>query len=80
MLVWDAATRSVIRRLNGHTSFVFGAAFSPDGQTIVTASHDRTARIWPSVAQLLEEADALIQRDPPEFTPEERTRFGLEGD
>lgn len=38
---------------------------------------DKTARIWPSVEQLLSEAKALIQRDPPEFTPEERTRFGL---
>jgi hypothetical protein len=34
--------------------------------------------VWPSVEKLLAEAEALIQRDPPEFTPEERTRFGLE--
>lgn len=70
-------TRSVIRRLDGHTDKVLSAAFSPDGQAIVTASADRTARIWPSVGTLLKEAESLIQRDPPEFTPEERTRFGL---
>jgi WD40 repeat protein len=53
------------------------AAFSPDGQIIVTAGHDRTARIWPSVDALLAEAESLIERDPAEFTPEERVRFGL---
>jgi hypothetical protein len=32
--------------LNGHESFVHSAAFSPDGSRIVTASADKTARIW----------------------------------
>ncbi len=32
--------------LSGHTDRVFGAAFSPDGTRIVTASLDKTARIW----------------------------------
>ncbi len=80
VLVWDVETRSVIRRLDGHTDKVFSAAFSPDGQTIVTASADKSARLWSSVEQLLAEAEALIQRDVPEFTPEERTRFGIGGE
>ena len=32
--------------LQGHTSSVLSAAFSPDGQRIVTASYDKTARVW----------------------------------
>src|SRR4030095_4969150 len=32
--------------LSGHGGTVAGAAFSPDGRRIVTASFDRTARIW----------------------------------
>jgi WD40 repeat protein len=32
--------------ITGHTDWVRWAAFSPDGRRIVTASKDRTARIW----------------------------------
>jgi len=32
--------------LRGHTREVSSAAFSPDGSRIVTASNDKTARIW----------------------------------
>jgi hypothetical protein len=32
--------------LAGHTSFVYGAGWSPDGSRIVTASAGETARIW----------------------------------
>jgi WD40 repeat protein len=33
-------------RLVGHESWVWSASFSPDGGRIVTASNDRTARVW----------------------------------
>ncbi|GLZ32236.1 hypothetical protein Lesp02_44240 [Lentzea sp. NBRC 105346] len=33
-------------RLTGHTGHVNTVAFGPDGRTIVTASHDHTARLW----------------------------------
>jgi WD40 repeat protein/TPR repeat protein len=32
--------------LTGHTAYVHDVAYSPDGLRIVTASNDRTARIW----------------------------------
>jgi WD40 repeat protein len=32
--------------LNGHEGAVSSAAFSPDGSRIVTASYDKTARLW----------------------------------
>ncbi len=32
--------------LSGHENFLSDAAFSPDGTRVVTASWDRTARLW----------------------------------
>ena len=32
--------------LQGHTSEVYSAAFDPSGETVVTASRDKTARLW----------------------------------
>lgn len=37
---------AAIKTLEGHTGAVVDAAFSPDGTKIVTASWDKTARIW----------------------------------
>ena len=32
----------------GHEGSVRSASFSPDGQRVVTASYDNTARVWPA--------------------------------
>ena len=44
--IWDAATGAEIATLRGHEAGVRSAEFSPDGARIVTASDDRTARLW----------------------------------
>ena len=45
----------LLATLPGHTGFVVSAVFSPDGQRIVTASQDQTARVWNAASgQLLE--------------------------
>ncbi len=33
-------------QLSGHQGYVYSASFSPDGQRILTASWDNTARVW----------------------------------
>ncbi|MGH8898389.1 MAG: WD40 repeat domain-containing protein [Egibacteraceae bacterium] len=42
----DAARGEELLVLRGHEDSVRGVAWSPNGQCLATASHDRTARIW----------------------------------
>jgi WD40 repeat protein len=44
--VCDVATGKALFDLEGHTSQVRDIDYSPDGQWLVTASEDHTARIW----------------------------------
>ena len=44
--IWNAETGLPERKLEGHRSLVNDAAFSPDGNSIVTASNDKTAILW----------------------------------
>ena len=46
---------SMFARLAGHTSWVFSAAFSLDGQRVVTVSEDGTARVWDVKEALLQD-------------------------
>ncbi|MDB5313085.1 MAG: hypothetical protein JWO38_7287 [Gemmataceae bacterium] len=45
--VWDAETGEFVRALVGHGSYVYGLAWSPDGNTLASAgSFDGTAKLW----------------------------------
>jgi len=43
---WDSADGRLVATLRGHINVVDDVDFSPDGQPIVTARYDQTARIW----------------------------------
>jgi WD40 repeat protein len=65
-----------VRVLSGHEGDVRSAAYSPDGRFIVTASADRTARIWEAdYRDFIAYACTRVFRD---FTPQERALYGID--
>ena len=44
--LWDVDTSTLRTALKGHTDKVRDIAFSPDSKTLITASRDKTMRLW----------------------------------
>jgi hypothetical protein len=73
----DALDRypATVRTLQGHTAFLYSAAFNPDGQRILTASTDSTARLYlVHMEDLLAVAACRVPRS---LTDEEIKRFDV---
>jgi eukaryotic-like serine/threonine-protein kinase len=46
VFIADVGTLQTVRILSGHTGFVPGVAFSPDGKMLASASADQTLKMW----------------------------------
>jgi WD40 repeat protein len=44
--LWDVATGKEVHCFRGHTYYVRGVAFAPDGRTALSCSWDNTMRLW----------------------------------
>jgi serine/threonine protein kinase/WD40 repeat protein len=46
IVIRDARSGEVLRRVEGHTGQVFSIAFSPDGRRMLSGGRDRLIRVW----------------------------------
>ncbi|KAG1885228.1 WD40-repeat-containing domain protein [Suillus subluteus] len=44
--IWDAKTGNLVAILKGHTHWVMSLAWTPDGERLISGSHDDSIRIW----------------------------------
>lgn len=44
--MWDVSSRSCLFTMIGHDNWVRGLVFHPGGKYVISASDDKTLRIW----------------------------------
>ncbi|WP_133164060.1 WD40 repeat domain-containing protein, partial [Cuspidothrix issatschenkoi] len=52
---------TVLQTLTGHSELLWSVAYSPDGQTLASGSHDKTIKIWQVAASI---SKAPVQQTP----------------
>ena len=44
--IWNIDTGTLLHSLKGHAGDIYDAAFSPDESKLITASEDKSVKIW----------------------------------
>jgi WD40 repeat protein len=44
--IWDVEVETLVKRMEGHTSYVWGVSWSPESSQFATAHQDGKVRIW----------------------------------
>ena len=72
--LWEVGSGLPVRSLQGHTSIVWGVAFSPDGKMLALASKDGTAKVWDwRSGELLESLNFPSEVTSVAFSPDSQT-------
>jgi len=79
IILWDIESGQILRRYRGHSSSVFGLAFTPGSRTILSTAAEDTVCEW----RVDLDNDALtawakVNRYVPDLTDQQRTQYHME--
>lgn len=63
--LWDVAARKELRTLRGHTDAVYGASWSPDGASLLSAGSDGNIVLWDPHAGVKKSVHLPTTHNPP---------------
>ncbi len=79
LALFEVSSGRILRYFHGHARVVYDLVFCPDGQSFWSAAGDDTVRQWRVETSQADVLDWIAtRRYVPEFTPEQRQRYGIE--
>ena len=76
--LWDVAARKELRTLRGHTDAVYGASWSPDGASLLSAGSDGNIVLWDPHAGVKKSVHLPTTHNPPRLKKQHPSSSRLE--